>query len=195
MKQICKKVIWTVQLLFIIILVGTIGYYIIMKGTASWLDCAYMTIITIASVGYGEIFDLSNNPSGRVFTMILIICGAAGFLLVTSNVTALLVEGNLLHIFRRNKMAKLIQKLENHYILCGCGETGIHIVRECIATGRPIVAIEINSERAALLEREIDSPDFYIINGDATHVENLIKAGIEKARGLIACVKEHSCNP
>ncbi len=177
-NELFKKVLWTVELLLFIILVGTIGYYIIMKGTVSWLDCAYMTIITIASVGYGEIFDLSANPAGRVYTMILIICGAAGFLLVTSNVTALLVEGNLLNVFRRNKMARLIQKLENHYILCGCGETGIHIVKECISTGRSIVVIEINSERAELLESEINSPDFYILNGDATHDENLIKAGI-----------------
>ena len=194
MSDLKRKILWTIVLLLLIIALGTVGYYIIAGGKATLVDCAYMTLITIASVGFGEITLGADNPAGRVFTMILIIIGVGGYLVVMSNMTAVLVEGNLLNIFRRNKMIKAIDKLKDHYILCGCGETGIHIIRECVATGRPVVGIEHNPARVEALQDMVDGQTFFILEGDATNDEYLLKAGIERCKGIITCVSEDKDN-
>jgi len=184
----------TIALLFLIVAVGTVGYYIISGGKASLVDCAYMTMITIASVGFGEITKGAENTAGRIFTMAMIIVGVGGYLVIMSNLTAILVEGNLLNIFRRNSMIKAIEKLKDHYILCGCGETGIHIVRECIATRRPVVGIEISAARVEALQELVDGKTFFLLEGDATNDEYLLKAGIERCKGIITCVSEDKDN-
>lgn len=194
MSDLKRKIVMTVALLILIVAVGTIGYYIIAGGKASLVDCAYMTMITIASVGFGEITKGADNPAGRVFTMAMIIVGVGGYLVIMSNLTAILVEGNLLNIFRRNSMIKAIEKLNDHYILCGCGETGIHIIRECIATSRPVVGIEINPGRVEALQEMVDGKAFFLLEGDATNDEYLIKAGIERCKGIITCVSEDKDN-
>lgn len=177
-----------------VVLLGTIGYHILTHGTASYLDCAYMTVITIASVGFGEIFDLSKNPAGRVFTMLLIVIGAIGYLYFVSSFTAFVVEANLLNEFRRRKMEKQLAKLEGHYILCGAGETGKHIIGEFLATQRPIVVVEKDSRHCQTLWDEKQSPYLYLQEGDATNDDVLLAAGVDRAYGLIACVDEDKDN-
>lgn len=194
MSDLKRKILMTIALLLLIVAVGTLGYYAISGGKASLLDCAYMTMITIASVGFGEITKGADNPAGRIFTMVMIMVGVGGYLVIMSNLTAILVEGNLLNIFRRNSMIKAIEKLKDHYILCGCGETGIHIVRECIATSRPVVGIEISPARVEVLQDLVDGRTFFLLEGDATNDELLIKAGIERCKGIITCVSEDKDN-
>lgn len=194
MSDLKRKILMTIALLALIVAVGTIGYYTISGGKASLVDCAYMTMITIASVGFGEITTGSENMAGRIFTMVMIIVGVGGYLVIMSNLTAILVEGNLLNIFRRNSMYKAIEKLNDHYILCGCGETGIHIIRECIATHRPVVGIEINPARVEALQGMVDGKAFFLLEGDATNDEYLLRAGIERCKGIITCVSEDKDN-
>lgn len=194
MNELKNKILLAIILMILVMVLGTIGYRIIAAGQASWVDCAYMTLITIASVGYSEVIDMSNNPAGRSFTMILILAGIGGYLYFTSSLTAVLVEGNLLNTFRRQKMIKSINKLNQHYILCGCGETGIHILREFLETKRPLVVIESDSTRLEVLQREVINDHFYWLEGDATTDEILGLAGIERAAGLISCVSEDKEN-
>ncbi|PKM77136.1 MAG: potassium transporter TrkA [Firmicutes bacterium HGW-Firmicutes-15] len=194
MHELKRKIILAVILLAAVIIVGMVGYRILSAGEASWTDCAYMTLITIASVGYGEVINFSNVEAGRIFTMFLIICGVGGYLYFISSFTAVIVEGNLLNIFWRDKMQGMIDKLNDHFILCGCGETGIHIIREFISTNRPIVAIDHDMHRLEEMRKEFAGDNIFFIEGDAIHDEILMSAGISKAKGLIACVSEDKDN-
>ncbi len=194
MEGLKKEILLAVALLILVMLLGTVGYRIIIGPQVTWVDCAYMTIITIASVGYGEIFDLSQSPAGRVFTMFLIVAGVGGYMYFISIFTAVVLEGNLLEVIRRKKMIQALKKVEGHYILCGCGETGMHIANEFHETRRPLVVIENNKHRLEVVQQEIDNPHFYWIEGDATDDDNLEMAGAARARGLIACLPEDKDN-
>jgi len=194
LQELKRKIIMAIVLLALVVIVGTVGYRIISDYQSSWTDCIYMTMITIASVGYGEMTTFSNVEAGRMFTMFLIICGVGGYLYFISTFTAVVVEGNLMNVFWRDKMQKMIQKLDGHYILCGCGETGIHIIREFLATKRPMVAIDINETRLEVLRKELSGDGIYYIGGDAIHDEILLAAGIGRAKGMIACVSEDRDN-
>lgn len=194
MHELKRKIILAITLLAIVIIVGMVGYRVLSEGQASWTDCAYMTLITIASVGYGEVISFPNMEAGRIFTMFLIICGVGGYLYFISSFTAVIVEGNLLNIFWRDKMQGMIDKLNEHYILCGCGDTGIHIIREFMATKRPLVLIDNDMNRLESLRKELTGEGIYFIEGDAINDEILILAGISRAKGLIACVSEDKDN-
>jgi len=194
LESLKKKLLQAIPFLLIIFTIGTVGYRIISSGKSSWIDCAYMTLITLSTIGYGEIVDLSGSPGGRIFTMGLIIVGLSGFLYFLSTLTAFLVEGELLHIFRRNRMQKIIDKLENHYIVCGAGETGKHIIRELLETKRDFAVIEMNQEHLEARAEELSWKNPVWILGDATQDEILIKAGLERAKGLITCVTEDKDN-
>lgn len=194
MEGLKKEILLAVGLLMLVMLLGTVGYRIIAGTEVTWVDCAYMTIITIASVGYGEIFDLSQNPAGRVFTMFLIVAGVGGYMYFISIFTAVVLEGNLLEVFRRRKMIEALKRVEDHYILCGCGETGMHIAKEFHQTKRPLVVIENNKHRMESIQQEIHNPHFFWIEGDATDDDNLVMAGAARARGLIACLPEDKDN-
>ncbi len=176
----------------IVLIVGTIGYWFIGDKQYSFLDAFYMTFITIATIGYGEIIDLSGNPWGRVFTMIITVCGLGTILYVITNLTALIVEGDLRQSFRRRKMEKMISNYENHFIVCGIGEAGFHIVNELYATKRLYVAVDTSRNH---LESSLETfKDEVFIQGDATDSEVLIKSGIMKARGLFAVTADDNQN-
>src|SRR5204862_809894 len=97
-------------------LVGTAGYREVSAGKATVLDFAYMTFITIATIGYGEVIDLSNSPGGRIFTMVIGFFGVANIFYMTSKMTAFIVESDLNEDLRRRRMQDKIAKLDQHYI-------------------------------------------------------------------------------
>ncbi len=119
----------------LVFLSGSIGYYIIFRGTEKFIDCVYMTVISLTSVGYGEVFKISGNITAQIFTMVLITFGMGIILYALSSLTALLIEGELRGILRKNKMKKQIDKLKNHYIVCGGGRTGTPLLEELIKSG------------------------------------------------------------
>jgi voltage-gated potassium channel len=180
------------SILILILLSGTAGYYFIGQRLYSLLDCLYMTVITISTIGYGEVIDLSASPGGRVFTMLVALAGIGTLTYTISMVTALIVEGNLTDSFRRKKMEKKIEALGGHQIVCSAERVGIHIVNELAATQRPFVVIENHQEHIdALLER---FPDALYVTGDPTDNEVLLKAGIERADGLFATEDDDNRN-
>src|SRR5438309_7957534 len=125
-----------------IMVVGTIGYWHVSAGKATVLDCAYMTFITIATIGYAEVIDLSASPGGRVFTMAIGFLGVANVFYMTSKMTAFIVESDLNEGLRRHRMQREIGTLTGHYIVCGIGRVGTNVLRERVATGRECVVIE-----------------------------------------------------
>ena len=111
-------------LLVVILVVGTTGYYYVGEGRYSVMDCLYMTVITILTIGYGEIIDLTNSSHGRLFTIFIAFTGIGTATYIISTFTALIVEGQLKETFKKKRMEKKIKKLEDHYILCGAGRVG-----------------------------------------------------------------------
>jgi len=179
-------------LVAIVLIVGTVGYWFIGGKQYSFLDAFYMTFITIATIGYGEIIDLTGNPGGRIFTIIITVCGLGTILYVITNLTALVVEGDLTQSFRRRRMEKIISSYQDHFIVCGIGETGFHIVNELYATQRSYIVIDTSRNH---LETSLETfKDEMFIQGDATDSEILLKAGIMKAKGLFATTSEDNQN-
>ena len=103
-----------------LLIFGAVGY-IVIEGW-SFMDALYMTVITLATVGYGEVHEIS--PEGRLFTVILIFLGVGFFLYVVGNVIQFLVEGRIRHVLGRRILDKQISKLKNHFIVCGYGRMG-----------------------------------------------------------------------
>ncbi len=182
----------TLMLFLIVCLVGTLGYFYLAKGSASFIDCLYMTVITLTGVGYGEIVDLAHLPYGRVFTMVLIVFGMSVILYAISAVTEFIVEGHMRNVLWRRRMTKLIAMLEKHFIVCGAGETSRYIINELAAARRPFVIVEHDRSRIDRLCEEFPSVPF--VEGDAHDDEVLLEAGIERAAGLIAALPDDKDN-
>ena len=162
-----------------ILAIGTLGYMVIEGWPA--FDALYMTVITLATVGYGEVHPLSTP--GRIYTIVLILLGLGVMGYGLSTVTAFLVEGELTDILGKRKMERKIKNLSNHVVLVGAGETGKHIAEELLKSGTPFVMIEQDPTRVAALDRLGEL--LYVI-GDATDSSVLQQARIEAARGLIS---------
>lgn len=176
------RLVLIVLAILLVVLGGSLGYFILFGGDADFMRCLYMTIISITSVGYGEIIPVTGNVPAEIFTMILITFGMGIGLYGLSTLTALLIEGELSGILRKNKMQKKIQKLRNHYIVCGGGETGQPTIAEIVKNREAVVLIEREREK---IEKCSSIEGLLYIEGDATEDENLIAAGIENAAGII----------
>jgi voltage-gated potassium channel len=174
-------------IVFILMLLGgTIGY-IVLEGW-SFTDALYMTVITLGTVGYGEVQRLS--PAGRIFTMVLIIAGVGFVFYLAASVIQLMVEGRVREILGRRKLEKKIRAQKGHYIICGYGRVGSSI---CEALGsKPIGIVVIERDPAGVAK--LNERNILHVVGEATDEENLIKANIQQARGLIAALKTDSDN-
>ena len=180
--SIRKRLYFLLVLIFLVIMAGSTGYYIIYDGEPGFLDCLYMTVVSLTTVGYGEVIQVTGNTTAEIFTMILITFGMGIILYGISSLTALLLEGELSGILRKKKMAKQIDKLTDHYIVCGGGETGSGVIAELCKNNEIAVLIEENTER---IQRCQAICHLLFIQGDATDDENLIAAGIDRAKGII----------
>jgi len=181
-----KRLVFALILLAIVIISGTAGYIIIERWGV--LDSLYMTIITIATVGYMEVNPLS--PGGRVFTIFLIVFGMGVVLFGISTFTAFLVEGEFSEILRRRKMEKTIAELKGHYIVCGIGRIGRHIADELHKTKRLCVPIDKSEEECKRLAEE----GRLFIRGDATNSAVLKSANIMNARGVFCSLSSDAEN-
>jgi voltage-gated potassium channel len=141
-RRIYAGFLWSIAIMIVILVIGTAGYRLIGGEKYSLLDCFYMTFITIATIGYGEIVDLSEHPGGRVFTMFIALAGIAVMTYMTSIVTAFLIEGHISETLWRRRMEKHIHKLKNHFIICGIGRVGRNVAHELEATRHVYVVID-----------------------------------------------------
>lgn len=163
-----------------VLAIGTIGYRLI-EGW-SFFDALYMTVITLATVGYGETHELTTT--GRVFTIGLILVGIGVLTYAFSTLTAFIVEGDLRDVLRRRRMQAKIGKLTGHFIICGGGHTGRIILEELDKTGRQVVVVD---QDAAVVEN-LAKRGVMAIQGDATDDETLVSAGINSAKGLFGAL-------
>ncbi len=181
-----KNIVRGLLLLLGIICVGTTGYMIIEKWDL--LSSLYMTVITITTVGYRELFPLSN--AGKIFTMFLIFTGVGIIAYTLGMIAQAMIELKIMSILGRKKLGLKIRSLKNHYILCGYGKIGRVVANELKAKDVPVLVIEKNPELREILEKD-GHP--YII-ADATIEDNLLEAGIERAKGIIALLSSDADN-
>lgn len=171
---------------------GTVGFHITGGSSWTWLDSLYMTVTTMATVGYGEIHDLSQNPHARVFAIALIVMSFAVVTVFAASLTAAILEGRLTHSFRRRRNMKSLATIHSHQIVCGLGETGISAARELRATGRNFVAIDPDPAKVEHALHQVG--EFPHVIGDPTLEEVLEAAGIRRASGLLVASNDDRVN-
>ncbi|MCA9929741.1 MAG: potassium channel protein [Anaerolineales bacterium] len=181
-----RRVVPVLLLPFVLLGVATAGYMLI-EGW-SFIDAFYMAAITMTTVGFGEVQPLSGN--GRLFTIGIILIGVGVVAYGFSTILEYILTADVGEAMRRRRMSREIEKLRDHVIVCGYGRVG-----QSAATGlkngtRPVVVIDKSSERLA----DATADGLTIIEGDASHDETLMQAGIERAWGIIICTGEDSLN-
>lgn len=168
-----------------LILIDVTGYMIIEK--IHFLDALYMTAISITTVGYREVFDLS--PQGKLFTIWVIFSGLGTFFYIASRIAESAFEGNIRRILGRRKMKSLSQ-LKDHIIIAGFGVMGDHVCKELQKLKVKFVVIESGRERFANAEER----GYNVILGDATDEEVLKLAGVDKAKTFISLLASDADN-
>jgi voltage-gated potassium channel len=181
-----RRIILIVGIVFAVVLGGTVGYRLI-EGWP-WFDGLYMTVITLATIGYGETHPLTRN--GQIFTMGLISLGVVLFGLLISSVTQFLIETELESFLGRRKLLKDISKLKDHYIICGAGRVGHRIIEELRKKKAEFIVIERDPQVAEhiLLKGDL------VLNGDATDETVLEGAHLREARALISAASTDAEN-
>ncbi len=172
--------------------VGTVGYWYLGRPNATWIDSFYMTFITVATIGYGEVIDLSHHPMGRLFTVFIAVLGIGTMSYLFSTFVALLLESGLNTALRRKRMEKEISRLDGHYIVCGIGRVGNNVAHELLKTKRTMVVIE--TERQVLDHWLEEHHDVLHLHADATDDDALRKAGVLTAAGVFAVTGDDSHN-
>ena len=165
-------------------ILGGAGYKLLSPET-SFLDCLYMSVITVTTVGYGEVIDTTASPALRSYTLLLILAGVGIMLYSVSVVTAFIVEGDLNQYFWKSRMQRQITSMKEHFIVCGAGETGQRIVEELAGTQREFVVIDPDPKIVEAFRSHYGSP---ILQGVADDEEILRKAGIERAAGVVVAL-------
>jgi voltage-gated potassium channel len=167
-------------------LIGVLGFMVI--ETYNLIEAFYMTVITVSTVGFGEVRPLSLE--GRIFTSFLIIFSFGIFAYAIGNITRYLVNGELKNYLKNYKVDTYIDKLQGHVIVCGYGRNGAQAVKTLLAYGRECVIIENDESRIEKLK----SGNFLSITGDATDEETLLRAGIQRADSIITTLPNDSAN-
>jgi voltage-gated potassium channel len=173
--------------LAVLIVVGTLGYWVIEKEYTLF-DALYMTVITLTTVGYGETKPLST--AGRIFTMALLIVGVFTFFYSATELVRGVVSGEVQTLFGRQLMARNLAGMSNHLIVCGYGRMGRHVCREFSRQGLDFVIIDASPT----LLQDFKLTGGLAVVGDGTSDEVLRRAGVERARGLVAVVPSDADN-
>jgi voltage-gated potassium channel len=173
---------------------GTLGYFRLGHGRWSIGDCTYMTFITISTVGFYELREMTNVPGARALTVGLVLGGIGVIAFVQSNLTALLVEGVIGQALKRRRMQRTISSLEGHVVVAGAGSTGKHVIEELAATQLPFVAIDRSEHVLQEVSSEFCDGKMLYVHGDATLDHVLLAANVQRARGVVAALTHDKDN-
>ena len=167
--------------LLVFIAVASVGYRAI-EAEFTWLDAVYMTVISVSTVGYREVGELSDG--GRVWTIFVIVAGLMTVTGVVGTLGGMVVEGRLRSMFGRRQLERKISALRNHTIICGFGRLGTKVAEQLTEAGRDVVIIDASEDRVAAAERA----GFPCVKGDAQEEGVLEVVGIDRAAVLIAAL-------
>jgi voltage-gated potassium channel len=186
MERIKKRMYLSGMMILAVCAIGAVGFHLL-EGW-SWFDGLYMTVITMTTVGYGEIHPLTFR--GRVFNVFLIIASVTAGALLLATATRAMLEFELGSFLGRRRLEKEIEKLKDHYIICGAGRVGRTVAREFREHNIPFLIIEIDPQRAEWAMKE----GIPVLIGSGATEESLKQARIEVAKGLVAAVTSDADN-
>lgn len=170
-------------LVFFLVFLYGLFIYMYVEGWG-FLDSFYQVVITLSTVGFTETHELSET--GRLLTSTLILLGVGTFAYLVGAFTQFLVEGKIQDVWGRRKVQKIIDTLQDHFIVCGYGRIGSVVAREIMGDGWPVVVIENDPGQVD----ELKGKQVLAIEGDATSDEVLSLAGLKRAKGLVACLNQ-----
>ncbi|MDO9320527.1 MAG: potassium channel family protein [Pseudomonas sp.] len=192
LPRIRKRIYAAAALLLCMTMIGTLGFYIVADDLqASFSDALHMTLITITTVGYGEVVPLTNLGE-RLFADLMALTGFGTVTFLFTSLATFFLESDLDYTLRKRRMEKTIKKLGGHYILCGFGRVGRNVANELAITNRTFVAID-SDELQFDVQRE-HFPNLLHLHGDATDDDLLLAAHISEAAGVFAVTGDDSRN-
>ena len=186
MYRLRARLIFIAVAIVIVMAGGTLGFMLIEHYAL--FDAFYFTLTTITTVGYGEIFGLSRG--GRIFNSFVIFFGVITMLLAVGGMTQIVIELELNKVFGKRRTKNMIDKLNDHYIVCGFGRVGRGAAGELSRAGVPFVVIDRNEERVELAMRS----GFLAVLADSSSDETLLEVGIMRAQGLVATLSSDADN-
>jgi voltage-gated potassium channel len=181
-----RNLVILVAALLATVVVGTAGFMLIEH--LGLVDAVYMTVITLSTVGFGEVKPLS--AAGRLFTIALLVIGVGLIAYTLGTIIEFVVSGELTGLFRRRAMERRLAELDGHYIICGYGRVGEAVAKEFARNRSSFVVVDRDPETVARIVEE----GFLVLHGDATVDEILVAAGVERAAGLVAAVNTDADN-
>ncbi len=177
--SLLKRLAIAIMALLSILCLGTVGFHYL-EGW-NFPESLYATVVTLSTVGYGDFVPRSGE--GMMFTVFIIIVGVGTMLYTVGLITETMIEGRLNIILGKGRLEKMIKKIQDHYIICGCGRIGRLICKELAEEKVDFVVIDNNQEVIQRIEEE----GYLHYKGDATQDKTLLAVGIKKAKGII-CV-------
>lgn len=191
LPRIRKRILFAALLLVLMHLIGTLGFHLMTDEPVSYSDALHMAMITITTVGYGEVIPL-NTLGERIFAGLFAISGFGTITFLFTSLATFFLESDLDYSLRRRRMEKAIKKLSGHYIICGFGRVGCNVAHELVHTRRHFVAIDLDEHR--LVEQLEHFPELLYLHGDASDDELLLASDISDAAGVFAVTGDDSLN-
>lgn len=190
--RIRRRIRLALGALVLVMMIGVLGFVIIGRNQHGLVDAIYMAVITLTTVGFGEIIPMAGNPAGRMFTVLLLLVGMGIVAYTVPMVAAFIIEGQLHHIFSRRRMQKSIAELSDHFIICGDTEASWYVAEELLRTRRNAVVVAPTEE--ALTEARERLGEVLGLAGDPSNDDTLLAAGAERAVGLVFCMDNEKDN-
>jgi voltage-gated potassium channel len=189
-----RRLLAALGIFTLLVFVGGVALFVLGRGRWAFAECVYMAVISITTVGFGELSQMHEVAGARFATAALIILGLGTIAYFQSNLTALLLEGVIGQALRRNRMKKQIALLSEHVVVAGAGSTGRHVIEELVSAETPFVVIDRSAEHLERVSEDLCEGRMLYVHGDATVDAVLAAAGVERARGLVSALTHDKDN-
>lgn len=193
--MLTKRLAMGLALLVFVVIGGGVGYYLIGQGRWAFSDCVYMTVISVTTVGYGEVLpDMERVAYARSFTMFLLLLGTGSIVYFASTVTAFIIEGDLRNVLFASRLKKRMKRMKDHVVVCGAGSTGRHVIEELLTTGTPVLAVDVREDELREIAEKFPRAEFTYLVGDATDDDVIAQTALDRARGMVIALSSDKDN-